>query len=242
MDIKDKVAVVTGGTKGIGLAIAKDLAQQGAKVFITARRVVEDEALQTELNNLGIVYKNLDIRADDEVGALLNELNEEQGHVDIVINNAGITRDKLLSRMSVEDFEEVIATNLVGTFSVTKYAMKIMQKQRSGNIVNISSISGTHGNVGQANYSASKAGIVGLTKTTAREGLLRNIRCNAIAPGMIETAMTGKLSDKVRAKTEEMIPMHRFGQPEEIAMAVSFLLKNDYITGQVLTVDGGLTL
>lgn len=242
MDIKDKVAVVTGGTKGIGLAIAKDLAQQGAKVFITARRVVEDEALQTELNNLGIVYKNLDIRADDEVGALLNELNEEQGHVDIVINNAGITRDKLLSRMSLEDFEEVIATNLVGTFSVTKYAMKIMQKQRSGNIVNISSISGTHGNVGQANYSASKAGIVGLTKTTAREGLLRNIRCNAIAPGMIETAMTGKLSDKVRAKTEEMIPMHRFGQPEEIAMTVSFLLKNDYITGQVLTVDGGLTL
>ena len=242
MDIKDKVAVVTGGTKGIGLAIAKDLAQQGAKVFITVRRAVEDEALQTELNDLGIVYKNLDIRADEEVGALLNELNEEQGHVDIVINNAGITRDKLLSRMSVEDFEEVIATNLVGTFSVTKYAMKIMQKQRSGNIVNISSISGTHGNVGQANYSASKAGIVGLTKTTAREGLLRNIRCNAIAPGMIETAMTGKLSDKVRAKTEEMIPMHRFGQPEEIAMAVSFLLKNDYITGQVLTVDGGLTL
>ena len=227
MDIKDKVAVVTGGTKGIGLAIAKDLAQQGAKV---------------ELNDLGITFKNLDIRADEAVGTLLNELNEEQGHVDIVINNAGITRDKLLSRMSVEDFEEVIATNLVGTFSVTKYAMKIMQKQRSGNIVNISSISGTHGNVGQANYSASKAGIVGLTKTTAREGLLRNIRCNAIAPGMIETAMTGKLSDKVRAKTEEMIPMHRFGQPEEIAMAVSFLLKNDYITGQVLTVDGGLTL
>ncbi|MCC3237122.1 SDR family oxidoreductase, partial [Pediococcus acidilactici] len=141
-----------------------------------------------------------------------------------------------------KDIEEVIATNLVGTFSVTKYAMKIMQKQRSGNIVNISSISGTHGNVGQANYSASKAGIVGLTKTTAREGLLRNIRCNAIAPGMIETAMTGKLSDKVRAKTEEMIPMLRFGEPEEIAMAVSFLLKNDYITGQVLTVDGGLTL
>ncbi|APR28354.1 3-oxoacyl-[acyl-carrier protein] reductase [Pediococcus acidilactici NGRI 0510Q] len=242
MDIKDKVAVVTGGTKGIGLAIAKDLAQQGAKVFITARRAVEDEVLQNELNDLGITFKNLDIRADGEVGTLLNELNEEQGHVDIVINNAGITRDKLLSRMSVEDFEEVIATNLVGTFSVTKYAMKIMQKQRSGNIVNISSISGTHGNVGQANYSASKAGIVGLTKTTAREGLLRNIRCNAIAPGMIETAMTGKLSDKVRAKTEEMIPMHRFGQPEEIAMAVSFLLKNDYITGQVLTVDGGLTL
>lgn len=242
MDIKDKVAVVTGGTKGIGLAIAKDLVQQGAKVFITARRAVEDEALQNELNDLGITFKNLDIRADEAVGTLLNELNEEQGHVDIVINNAGITRDKLLSRMSVEDFEEVIATNLVGTFSVTKYAMKIMQKQRSGNIVNISSISGTHGNVGQANYSASKAGIVGLTKTTAREGLLRNIRCNAIAPGMIETAMTGKLSDKVRAKTEEMIPMHRFGQPEEIAMAVSFLLKNDYITGQVLTVDGGLTL
>ncbi|MCT1175841.1 3-oxoacyl-ACP reductase FabG [Pediococcus pentosaceus] len=242
MIIKDTVAVVTGGTQGIGLAIAMDLAKKGSKVFITARHDISDDAVKEQIQGLDINFKELDIRDDAKIGELLNDIKEEFGHLDIIVNNAGITKDKLLSRMSVEDFNDVIATNLVGTFSMTKYAMKIMQKQRSGNIVNISSISGTHGNVGQANYSASKAGIVGLTKTTAREGLLRNIRCNAVAPGMIETAMTGKLSEKVREKTEEMIPMHRFGQPEEISSTVVFLFENDYITGQVLTVDGGMTL
>jgi 3-oxoacyl-[acyl-carrier protein] reductase len=240
--IKDTVSVVTGGTQGIGLAIAIDLAKKGSKVFITARHDISDDAVKEQIKDLDINFKSLDIRDDAKVGELLSEIKEECGSLDIIINNAGITRDKLLSRMGIEDFEDVISTNLVGTFSMTKYAMKIMQKQRSGNIVNISSISGTHGNVGQANYSASKAGIVGLTKTTAREGLLRNIRCNAIAPGMIETAMTAKLSDKVREKTEEMIPMSRFGRPEEISSAVTFLLENDYITGQVITVDGGMTL
>ncbi|KRN95230.1 3-oxoacyl-ACP reductase FabG [Pediococcus stilesii] len=242
MIIKDTVSVVTGGTQGIGLAIAIGLAKKGSKVFITARHDISDDAVKEQIQGLDINFKSLDIRDDEKVGKMLSEIKDEYGRLDIIVNNAGITRDKLLSRMSVEDFEDVVATNLVGTFSMTKYAMKIMQKQRSGNIVNISSISGTHGNVGQANYSASKAGIVGLTKTTAREGLLRNIRCNAIAPGMIETAMTAKLSDKVREKTEEMIPMHRFGRPEEISSAVNFLLENDYITGQVLTVDGGMTL
>ncbi len=183
-----------------------------------------------------------DVVDEDDAKSMIDTAVETYGQLDVLVNNAGITKDKLLSRLSLEDFKAVLDTNLVGAFNMTKFAMKVMQKARSGAIVNISSISGLHGNLGQANYSASKAGLVGLTKTAAREGTLRNIRANAVAPGMIRTAMTEKMSDRRQKEFADQIPLKRFGEADEIADTVAFLIHNQYITGQVVTVDGGLTI
>ncbi|AMV63780.1 3-oxoacyl-[acyl-carrier-protein] reductase [Pediococcus damnosus] len=238
-----QIALVTGATKGIGLAIAKRLSKDGMTVVLNTHHALDDDVKQ-QLSDQGVTFDNLvgDVANEDDAQAMIDSLLEKYGQIDVLVNNAGINRDKLLSRTKLSDFKAVIDTNLIGAFNMTKFAMKSMQKSRSGVIVNISSISGLHGNIGQANYSASKAGLVGLTKTAAREGALRNIRCNAVAPGMIETDMTGKMSERRQKEFTDQIPLKRFGRPEEIADAVSFLVHNDYLTGQVITIDGGLTI
>ena len=238
-----QIALVTGAAKGIGLAIAKRLSKDGMTVVLNTHHALDDDVKQ-QLSDQGVTFDNLvgDVANEDDAQAMIDSLLEKYGQIDVLVNNAGINRDILLSRTKLSDFKAVIDTNLIGAFNMTKFAMKSMQKSRSGVIVNISSISGLHGNIGQANYSASKAGLVGLTKTAAREGALRNIRCNAVAPGMIETDMTGKMSERRQKEFTDQIPLKRFGRPEEIADAVSFLVHNDYLTGQVITIDGGLTI
>lgn len=238
-----QIALVTGAAKGIGLAIAKRLSKDGMTVVLNTHHALDDDVKQ-QLSDQRVTFDNLvgDVANEDDAQAMIDSLLEKYGQIDVLVNNAGINRDKLLSRTKLSDFKAVIDTNLIGAFNMAKFAMKSMQKSRSGVIVNISSISGLHGNIGQANYSASKAGLVGLTKTAAREGALRNIRCNAVAPGMIETDMTGKMSERRQKEFTDQIPLKRFGRPEEIADAVSFLVHNDYLTGQVITIDGGLTI
>jgi 3-oxoacyl-[acyl-carrier protein] reductase len=178
----------------------------------------------------------------EEAEKLINTANEQFGSVDVVVNNAGITKDMLLLKMKEEDFDSVINTNLKGTFNMVKFASKIMLKQKSGAIINMSSVVGLVGNIGQVNYSASKAGIIGITKSTARELASRGITCNAIAPGFIKTAMTEVLSEKVKDSVMDTIPLRRFGEAEEIAKTAVFLAENKYITGQVIAVDGGMTM
>lgn len=240
-----RIVLVTGGTKGIGLATAQRLAKNPANlVAINSHREL-DAAAQAELadqfvNPIKILTG--DVAKEEDAKRMIDDLVAEFGHIDVLVNNAGMTQDKLMTRMTETSFKDVLNTNLVGTFNMSKFALKTMQKKRTGVIINMSSIAGTHGNVGQANYSASKAGIIGLTKTTAQEGSLRGVRCNAIAPGMIKTAMTDKLSDKIIKQWEGQIPLHHFGNAENIAQTVEFLVENDYITGQVITVDGGLTM
>lgn len=245
MTDEKRIVLVTGGTKGIGLATAKRLAKNPANFVVINSHRELDDAAQTELEkqfNNPIKIVTGDVAKEDDAKRMIDDLVEEFGHIDVLVNNAGMTQDKLMTRMTETSFKDVLNTNLVGTFNMSKFALKTMQKKRFGVIINMSSIAGTHGNVGQANYSASKAGIVGLTKTTAQEGSLRGVRCNAIAPGMIKTAMTDKLSDKIIKQWEGQIPLHRFGDVENIAQTVEFLVENDYITGQVITVDGGLTM
>ena len=238
-----QVALVTGAAKGIGLAIAKRLSSDGMTVVINSHHPLTDEEKQS-FSDAGFSFDNLvgDVANEADAEKIVGEVVEKYGQIDVLVNNAGITKDKLLSRLKLADFKAVIDTNLVGAFNMTKFAMKFMQKSRSGAIVNLSSISGLHGNLGQANYSASKAGLVGLTKTAAREGALRNIRCNAVAPGMVATDMTGKMSERRQKEVTDQIPLKRFAEPDEIADAVAFLIHNQYITGQVVTVDGGLTI
>ncbi len=238
-----QVALVTGAAKGIGLAIAKRLADDGMTVVINAHHELSDADSQ-QLAAAGYSFDVLvgDVASEADAEQMINSVVEKYGQIDVLVNNAGITKDKLLSRMKLADFQAVLETNLVGAFNMTKFAMKLMQKARKGSIVNISSISGLHGNLGQANYSASKAGLVGLTKTAAREGALRNIRANAVAPGMVKTDMTEKMSERRQSEFTDQIPLKRFAEPTEIADAVAFLVGNQYITGQVITVDGGLTI
>ncbi|MBW1605162.1 3-oxoacyl-ACP reductase FabG [Lactobacillus sp. Sy-1] len=240
-----RVILVTGGTKGIGLAAAQLLAADPANfVVVNAHRALgadkTAELKQQFANDIDVVIG--DVAKEEDAKRMVDEVVDRHGTIDGLVNNAGITQDKLLTRMGTDSFEAVLKTNLVGAFNMTKFAMKIMQKKRSGNIVNLSSIAGLHGNIGQANYSASKAGLIGLTKTTAQEGALRGIRCNAVAPGMVKSDMTAKLSDRNIEKWEKQIPLGRFGTPEDIADAIKFLMNNSYITGQVITLDGGLTI
>lgn len=239
MDEAKQVVLVTGGTRGIGLAIAQLLAQTAGQVVINAHHE-PDAALKDELHQFDYVVG--DVANELDAQRMVETVVERYGQLDVLVNNAGITRDKLLTRMKLTDFEAVLDTNLVGAFNMTKAAMKVMQKQRSGCVVNITSIAGTNGNLGQANYSASKAGLIGLTKTAAQEGALRNIRCNAVAPGMINTDMTAQLSERVVEQVTDHIPLHRFGDPSDVAQTVKFLIDNPYITGQVIKVDGGLTM
>lgn len=241
--MKDKTVIVTGGAKGIGKAIALKFAGEGANIVLNYRST-SPEAVKSEIEEMGV--KCLTVQADvsraEEAQKLVDAAIAEFGGVDVLVNNAGITRDTLLMRMSEDDFDAVIDTNLKGCFNMMKAVNKIMMKQRSGAIINMSSVIGLAGNVGQVNYAASKAGVLGMTYSVAKELAARNITCNAIAPGMIATDMTDVLSDKMKDQILANIPLKRFGQPEEIADAALFLAKAKYITGQVITVDGGMVI
>ncbi len=246
----DKSALVTGSSRGIGYAIAVELAQSGFNVCLNcsgAAGLEKTQAAADELQqkyNVRTMAHAASVASPEEAKGLVDSAIEEFGHLDVLVNNAGITRDKLIAMMSEEDFDEVINVNLKGTFNCCKAVVRPMMKQRSGRIINISSISGVYGNPGQANYSASKAGVIGLTKTLAKELGSRNITVNAVAPGFIETDMTASLSEDQRSAMMERIGCARFGTPEDIAHAVRFLASDDaaYITGQVIVVDGGLSL
>lgn len=242
MELKGQTAFITGSTRGIGLAIAKAFAKQGVHIILNGRRPVS-EALIAEIKALGVNCIGIsgDISNSEEVKEMVKKTNEF-APVTILVNNAGITNDKLLLRMNEQDFEQVLKVNLTGSFNMTQQLLKGMLKQRKGTIINISSVSGLMGNVGQANYAASKAGLIGFTKTVAREIAPRKITCNAIAPGFIETDMTSELSDKIREEMTKNIPLQHFGQVEDIANTAVFLAKSPYITGQVINVDGGLVM
>ncbi len=243
--LSGKTALVTGASKGIGRGIAFKLAQAGADVAFTYLSSVEKGlALETELAALGVKAKGYrsdasDFKAADE---LIAAVVADFGRLDIVVNNAGITKDNLLMRMTEENFNDVIKTNLNSVFNITKACQRPMLKQRSGSIINISSVVGVKGNAGQANYAASKAGIIGFTKSIALELGSRSIRCNAIAPGFIETEMTDALPPETVKQWRESIPLKRGGTPEDVANAVLFLASDmsAYVTGQVLHVDGGM--
>ncbi|MDT2796094.1 3-oxoacyl-[acyl-carrier-protein] reductase [Enterococcus cecorum] len=242
MELKGQTAFITGSTRGIGLAIAKAFAKQGVHIILNGRRPVS-ETLIAEIKVLGVNCIGIsgDISNSEEVKQMVKQANEF-APVTILVNNAGITNDKLLLRMNEQDFEQVLKVNLTGSFNMTQQLLKGMLKQRKGTIINISSVSGLMGNVGQANYAASKAGLIGFTKTVAREIAPRKITCNTIAPGFIETDMTSELSDKIREEMTKNIPLQHFGQVEDIANTAVFLAKSPYITGQVINVDGGLVM
>ena len=243
--LEGKVAIITGASRGIGSGIAKVFAEQGANVAFTFSSSVESAmALENELNALGIKAKGYQSNAAnfDEAQKLVDEVMVDFGNIDILINNAGITKDNLLMRMSEEDFDAVININLKSVFNMTKAVQKVMLKNRAGSIVNMSSVVGVKGNAGQANYAASKAGMIGFTKSIALELGSRNIRCNAIAPGFIETEMTAKLNEDVVKGWRESIPLKRGGTPEDVANVCVFLSSDmsAYVTGQVVNVDGGM--
>ena len=244
MELIGKVALITGGAQGIGKAIALLLARNGADIVVTDVNLERAEETSGEIQALG--RKSMALKADvsrlAEVDALVQTVVEKFGRIDILVNNAGIARDKLILRMTEEDWDAVLGVNLKGTFNCTKAVIKHMSKQRSGKVVNIASVVGEMGNAGQANYSASKAGVIGLTKTLAREFAQRGININAIAPGYIQTPMTDALPEKAKEELKRMIPMERLGQPEDVARAVLFLVSeaSSYITGHVLNVNGGI--
>jgi 3-oxoacyl-[acyl-carrier protein] reductase len=241
--LKDKTVVVTGAAKGIGQAVAVAFAKQGANVVVNYRSTTPDETVKlVEAEGVKCLAVQADVSSFEESEKLIEAAKENFGSVDVVVSNAGITRDTLLMRMSEEDFDAVINTNLKGCFNMVKHASKVMLKQKSGAIINMSSVIGLIGNAGQANYAAAKAGVIGITKSAAKELAARGITCNAIAPGFIETDMTAVLSDKVKEGILANIPLKRMGKPEEIAEAAVFLAKAKYITGQVITVDGGMVM
>ena len=245
--LEGKVAIITGGSRGIGKGIALKFAQEGADVIFTYVSSEETaNAVEKEIEAFGVKakgYKSNAANMEDAV-ALIDKVVEEFGQIDILVNNAGITKDGLLMRMSEENFDDVIKINLNSVFNMTKAALRTFLKQRSGSIINMSSIVGVRGNAGQANYSASKAGIIGFTKSIAAELGSRNIRCNAIAPGFIATEMTGKLDPEVVKGWSESIPLKRPGTPEDVANATVFLASDmsTYISGQVLSVCGGMLM
>jgi len=247
MLLKNKVVLVTGASRGIGKEIAYKFANEGADIVINFTSN-ENLALQLKNEIEALGRKALIIKADiskiSEVEEMFNVTEKEFGRLDILVNNAGITKDNLIIRMSEEDFDKVLNINLKGAFLCSKYASKMMIKQRCGNIINISSVVGIMGNSGQTNYAASKAGIIGLTKSLAKELSSRNIRVNAIAPGFIETDMTKELNDKIKEMMLINIPLKRFGKPSEVANVALFLASDlsSYITGQVICVDGGMII
>ncbi|MHC2993781.1 3-ketoacyl-ACP reductase [Pontibacter sp. HJ8] len=243
--LEGKVALVTGASKGIGRAIAQKLVEMGAEVAFTYLSSVEKgQALEQELTANGGKAKGFRSDASDTAQAekLIEDVVAAFGKIDILVNNAGITRDGLLMRMTEDQWDAVINTNLKSVFNLTKGATKHMMRAKSGSIINITSVVGIKGNAGQANYSASKAGIIGFTKSVALELGSRNIRCNAVAPGFIETEMTGELDQKVVDEWRKAIPLRRGGTPEDVANCVAFLAsdQSSYISGQVLQVDGGM--
>jgi len=244
--LEGKVALITGASRGIGKAIAIAFAQQGASIaFTDMRRDEIMEATEREIQALGVKAMGYasDASSFEDSERAVDEIAKEFGRVDILVNNAGITRDNLLMRMTEADWDLVIKVNLKSVFNLTKAVQKYMLKQRSGSIINMSSVVGVNGNAGQSNYSASKAGLIGFTKSVAQELGSRNIRCNAIAPGYIETEMTAKLSEEVRTQWAAQIPLRRGGKPEDVAQACVFFASDlsAYVTGQVLSVCGGMS-
>lgn len=246
MELKDKVALVTGGAQGIGRTISEELARAGAHVVLGDVNLEGAEATAEAINNSGgsASAVKIDVSNAAEVREVFDFIMKNKKPVDIVVNNAGITRDGLMVRMKESDWDLVLSINLKGSFLCSQQAAKQMMKQKSGAIVNIASIVGVMGNFGQANYSASKAGVIGLTKTLAREVASRGIRVNAIAPGFIDTEMTRVLDEEVRQKLIEQIPLARLGLPEDVARCVNFLVsdKSSYITGQVINLNGGMLM
>lgn len=246
-ELSGRIAVVTGGSRGIGKAIALELAENGANVVINYSKDSKGaQEVAENIRNKGIDC--LTIKANvsfaSEVENMVETIIEKYGRIDILVNNAGITRDSLLARMKEKDWDDVIDINLKGVYNCTKSVVKIMMKQRWGRVVNISSVVGITGNPGQTNYSAAKAGIIGFTKSCARELASRGITVNAVAPGFIRTDMTDKLRNEIKKELESKIPVGRLGKPEDVAHTVLFLVssKADYITGQVINVDGGMVM
>ena len=246
MPLKGQTAVVTGGARGIGKEIALSLARDGANIVIADLMTKQSEETAEEIKKLNCkaLIQKVDVSKTADVEDMIKNTIDEFKALDILINNAGVTRDTLIVRMKEEDWDFVLKVNLTGTFNCTKAAAKYMMKQRKGRIVNIASIVGVMGNAGQANYSASKAGIIGLTKTSARELASRNITVNAVAPGFIDTEMTRSLNENIKQQLKEQIPMGKLGRPEDIANCIKFLVSDDasYITGQVIHVNGGMLM
>ncbi|MGI6669320.1 MAG: 3-oxoacyl-[acyl-carrier-protein] reductase [Acetivibrionales bacterium] len=242
-----KTAIVTGSARGLGKAVAMKLASLGANIVlndINSSEAIDDTAKEFKEAGFNIIVAKGDVRNSEDVKSMVSAAVKAFGSVDILVNNAGITRDKPMALMSEEDWDMVLDINLKGAFLCTKFAVKQMIRQKYGRIVNIASVAGRYGNQGQANYSSSKAGLIGLTKTTAKEFASRGITCNAVAPGIIKSHMTDILPEEVRNSYLQNIPLGRFGTPEDVANAVAFLASDDasYITGQVIDIDGGLVM
>lgn len=246
MELADQVAVVTGSARGIGKTIAMILAEAGANIVISDLNVEAGKETVEVIKAMGreAIWVEADVSKSDQANLLIETTQEKFGRLDILVNNAGITRDNLLMRMSEDEWDSVIAVNLKGTYNCIRAATKIFMKQRTGRIINIASVVGQMGNAGQANYASSKAGVIGLTKSVAKELAVRNILVNAVAPGFIETAMTEKIPEKAREALLQLIPLAKLGQPEDVAKVVLFLSssRSSYITGQVINVDGGMVM
>lgn len=243
MKLENKNVFITGSSRGIGLAIAHKFASLGANIVLNSRGSISEELLN-DFQQYGVKVLAIsgDVSNFEDAKRMVDQAIEGLGSVDILVNNAGITQDTLMLKMTEEDFEKVLKVNLTGAFNMTQAVLKPMIKAREGAIVNMSSVVGLMGNIGQANYAASKAGLIGFTKSVAREVANRNVRVNAIAPGMIESDMTAVLSDKVKEAMLAQIPMKQFGQAEQVAEVTVFLAGQDYLTGQVVAIDGGLTM
>ena len=244
---RGRVAIVTGGGRGIGRAVAVRLAEEGASVAISYRKdaaAAEEAAAAVRAAGVECEIFKGDVASPEDVQALFKGVGDAFGRVDIVINNAGITRDNIMLRMKEEEFDDVLRTNLGGTYLCTRAALRPMVRARWGRIVNVSSVVGLVGNAGQANYAASKAGIIGFTKSVAREVAQRGITANAIAPGYVETELTGSLPENVKDRIRDQVPLGRFGEAEEVAEVVAFLAGEGagYVTGQTIAVDGGMTM
>jgi 3-oxoacyl-[acyl-carrier protein] reductase len=243
VEITNKNVFITGSTRGIGLAIAHHFAAQGANLVLNGRSEISSELIgEFDQYDVQVVGVSGDVSDADDAKRMIQEATDALGSVDVLINNAGITADKLVLKMTADDFERVLKINLTGAFNMTQAVLKPMTKARQGAIINMTSVVGLIGNAGQANYAASKAGLIGLTKSVAREVASRNIRVNAIAPGFIESDMTAVLSDKVKDAMKAQIPMKRFGSVEEIATAALFVATQEYITGQTIAIDGGMVM
>ena len=242
MDLTGKNVLVTGSSRGLGAAIAVKFAEHRANVILNARH--EPTELIQQIKDLGVQvwFIQADISNPRDIEEMVRQLDEQQINIDILVNNAGINRDKLMIGMREKDFDDVVNTNLIGTFRVTQPLFKRMLKRRTGVIINMASVVGEHGNIGQANYAASKAGVIGFTKAVAQEGALRGVRCNAIAPGMIASSMTAAIDEKRQKEIKERIPLKRLGTAEEVAQTALFLAQNDYLTGEVINVDGGMAM
>ena len=243
MKLEQKNVFITGSSRGIGLAIAHKFASLGANVVLNSRGEISEELLaEFKPYRVKVLAISGDVSDFADAKRMVDQAIEELGSVDVLVNNAGITQDSLMLKMTEEDFEKVLKVNLTGAFNMTQSVLKPMIKAREGAIINMSSVVGLMGNIGQANYAASKAGLIGFTKSVAREVANRNVRVNAIAPGMIESDMTAVLSDKVKDAMLAQIPMKQFGQAEQVAEVTAFLASQDYLTGQVIAIDGGLTM